>query len=73
MNIINFTKQFIKENKKEFLISIFVLSVGSFFIHLKQNNGTPNIPQFIVYLPVSWFLLIFLGLLMGIFLYKENY
>ena len=73
MKLIELTKEFFKTNKKSILISIILLSIGSFFIHLKQNQGVPNLYEFFIYLPLSWLALIGMGLMIALFLYGGKY
>ena len=52
-------KKSIKENFNRFYISLIIISIGAFFIHIKFNSP-PNFEMFFTYLPLSWLLTFFL-------------
>jgi len=72
MELISFTKEFLKVNKNGILISIVMLSFGSLMIYAKQHPNDLSITTFLLYLPLSWMALMVMGFMMALFLYGEK-
>ena len=49
------------------IISCIIVSIGSFFIHIKHNGGNPDLSVFLSYLPVTWFLVFCMAMCFNVF------
>ena len=57
----------ISEEKTALLVSCVVVSILSFFIHIKMNNPV-NFESFFTWLPVSWLMVFVFGISFKLFL-----
>jgi len=60
-------KQFISEEKTALIVSCVVVSILSFFVHIKMNNSL-NFESFFTWLPVSWLMVFVFGISFKLFL-----
>jgi len=59
--------------RRDYLISVIIVSLGSFLIYARQHNQfTFNIIEFLVWLPFTWMLLFTMAISMVLFLNKRE-
>ena len=73
MKLFRFIKEFWKENKVNYIISVFLISFGSLIIYAKRSHNNFPLFDFLLSIPVLCSLLFLLSLGLALFLFWGNF